>query len=231
MLRHTALFIWRDFTTDAQKLIMKKGLAYLRYGCPSVRSVDFGEDLFGGSSRLLEIKPYRRTPLWHARETGPPCNFDVILMLDFDDAEGLEAYNKDPVHAEVGDYDASVCRPERTARVDWWYDGPPLVREGAIRHTALYLWADGATDSQKESVQAGLKSLQDAVPGVRSLIIGQNVGTLTTDYDLILDVQFDNVEDARAYFDHPAQQEVAATVATCTMHEWTAKITHKMASG
>ena len=100
-----------------------------------------------------------------------------------------------------------------------------------IRHTALYLWADGITGPQRESVQEGLTSLQDSVPGVRSLVVGHNVGTLTTDFDLVLDVQFDTVEDARAYFDHSAQQEVAATAAKFTKHEWTAKITYKMASG
>ena len=231
MLRHTALFMWRDSTSEAQKLIMKKGLAYLRYGCASVREVDFGEDLLGGSSVLLQVKPYRRTPLWKARETGPPCNFDVTLNLDFDDAEGLKQYNLDPVHHEVGEYDASVCRPERTARIDWWYEGPSLVHRGWIRHLALYLWDDGATDGQKKSVREGLLSLKKSVPVVRSLVVGDNIGTLTTDYDLILDVQFADIEAVRAYFGHPAQREVAALAAGCMKNEWTARITHRMLSG
>jgi hypothetical protein len=231
MLRHTALFMWRDSTNDAQKLMMKKGLAYLRYGCLSVREVDFGEDLLGGSSTLLQVKPYRRTPLWKARETGPACNFDVTLNLDFDDAEGLKQYNLDEVHHEVGEYDASVCRPERTARVDWWYEGPSLVHRGWIRHTALYLWADGATDGQKKSVREGLLALKKSIPVVRSLVTGDNIGTLTTDYDLILDVQFADMEGVRAYFEHPALREAAALTAGLTKNEWTARITHRMLSG
>jgi len=231
MLRHTALFMWRDTTNDAQKLIMKKGLAYLRYGCSSPREVDFGEDLFGGSSILHQVKPYKRTPFWKAREIGPICNFDVTLNLDFDNAEGLKQYNLDPVHHEVGEYDASVCRPERTARVDWWYEGPSLVHRGWIRHTALYLWADGVTDAQKMSFREALPSLKQSVPAVRSLVVGDNIGTLTTDYDLILDVQFADIKDAQTYFDHPAQREVAALATKCMMNEWTARITHRMLSG
>ena len=75
MLRHTALFLHHHPVTDAQRLAQMKGWAYLSYGCPSVTSVDFGADLFGGSTSLLEVKPWERTPLWHARESGPPCNY------------------------------------------------------------------------------------------------------------------------------------------------------------
>ena len=48
-------------------------------------------------------------------------------MLDFVDAAGNEAYNDDDVHHEVGEYNASICRAELTARVDWNYDGEPLI--------------------------------------------------------------------------------------------------------
>ena len=38
----------------------------------------------------------------------------MFLSLDFDDQAGMDDYNKDPVHHEVGVYNESVCRPERT---------------------------------------------------------------------------------------------------------------------
>ena len=79
MLRHTALFLFKDTTTDPEELAALKGLADLSYGCPSVQAVDFGTDVFEGSSPLLEIKLWKRTPLWNARSEGPPSNFDIGL--------------------------------------------------------------------------------------------------------------------------------------------------------
>jgi hypothetical protein len=231
LLRHTALFMYRDSTTAEQKLSMWKGLAYLAFGCPSVRAFDFGHDLFGGSTPLLEVKPWKRTPLWKARKSGPPCNFDVSIDLDFDDQAGMDDYNKDDVHHEVGEYNASVCRAEFTARADWWYDGPPLIERGKIRHVSLFLWDDGVADSKKREAKEALASLKKSVPTVRRVTLGDNIGTHTTDYDLVLDAQFDDLEGARAYFEHPAQKEASALVAGLTKYEWTARITHTMQLG
>lgn len=231
MLRHTALFLLRDTTTDQGKLVAKKGLAYLAYGCPSVRSVDFGTDLRGGSRPLSEIKPWDRTPLWDARSVGPPSNFDMALHLDFDDQAGLEDYNEDDVHHEVAVYNVSVCDPERTARIDWWYDGSPRFERGGVRHTSLYLWSDEATDSQKDDVRAAFAALNGAVPGLGSLVTGDNVGTLRTDYDLLVDAQLGSPHDVETYLAHPAYGEALALAAVSTKFEWTATIAHTMASG
>lgn len=231
MLRHTALFMWRDTTDDTQKLVARKGLAYLSYGCSSVKAVDFGTDLLGGSAPLLDVEPWKRTPLWHARASGPPSNFDMALHLDFDDQAGLDAYNEDDVHHEVGVYNASVCRGERTARVDWWYDGSSRVETGAVRHTSLYLWGDDVTASQKSDVREAFLALERTVPGFRSVAVGDNVGTLTTDYDLIVDAHFADLTDAKVSMDHAAYEEALALVAPSTKYEWTARITHTMSSG
>jgi hypothetical protein len=231
LLRHTALFMWRDTTDENSKLVAKKGLAYLAYGCPSVRFVDFGTDLNGGSSPLLEVKPWDRTPLWDARGEGPPSRFDIALHLDFDDQAGLDHYNKDDVHHEVAVYNISVCRPERTARVDWWYEGPPRYERGGIRSTTLYLWSDEATDAQKEDVRRAYRDLDGRVPGLGSLLVADNVGTLRTDYDLIVDAQFESNENARAFEDHDGHREALELAAATTKYEWTARITHPMASG
>jgi hypothetical protein len=230
LLRHSALFLYKDTTTDDEKLAALKGLAYLSYGCPSVRAVDFGTDLFGGSSPLLEVKPWARTPLWNARNEGPPSNFDMALHLDFDDQAGLDDYNKDDVHHEVAVYNASVCRGEFTARVDWWYDGPPRIARFGARHTALFLWLDDATDAQKEDVKNAFASLSE-VPGVKSSVTADNVGTLTTDYDLIVDVMLDDPEAAKGLLDHPAYREATSLAAAATKYEWTARITHTMGAG
>jgi hypothetical protein len=231
MLRHTALFLWRDTTTEGAKLAALKGLAYLSYGCPSVRAVDFGVDQFGGSEVLREVKPWDRTPLWKARGEGPPSNYDMALHLDFDDQAGLDAYNDDDVHHEVAVYNASVCRGEFTARVDWWYDGPPRISRGGVRHTALYLWRDDTGGTERDDVREAFASLEQQVDHVTSVSVGDNVGTLTTDYDFLVDVTCDSAEDARALLDHDAYKEALGLAAKATKYEWTARITHLMASG
>ena len=150
MLRHTAFFLFREEITPEQRLAMLKGLAYMRFECGSVVALDYGTDLFGGSTPLRETKPWDRTPRWRAAEVGPPSNYDVALMLDFADQAGLDAYNDDDVHHEVGDYNASICRGELTARVDWHYDGDPLIEPGHVRHSAMFVWADDADDAAQE---------------------------------------------------------------------------------
>lgn len=230
MLRHTALFLWKDTTTEEQKLVALKGLAYLSYGCPSVEAVDFGTDLFGGSSPLLEVKPWKRTPLWKAREEGPPSNFDMALHLDFEKQEDLDAYNTDDVHHEVAVYNASICRGEFTARVDWWYDGPPRVQRFGARHTALFLWREATSDSEKEGVRGAFRSLS-SLPGVRSALVEDNVGSLTTDYDLIVDVMVDDHGAAQDLIGSPAYKEATDLAASVTKYEWTARITHEMGAG
>jgi hypothetical protein len=232
MLRHTALFLWRDTSNEQQKLVALKGLAYMSYGCPSVRALDFGTDLLGGSAPMIELKPWKRTPAWKAQETGLPYNWDMFLSLDFDDQKGMDAYNKDPVHHEVGVYNESVCRPERTSRIDWWYDGPPRIEKGLIHRVALYLWRDEATDTQKDDVREAFRSLNKSVPSVKSLITGDGtIGTLVTDYDLIVDGIFNTLDDCKAHMEHPAYKEALALAVGATKNEWTARLTHKMASG
>ena len=133
MLRHSAFFMFREDTTLEQGVEMLKGLAYMRFACPSVRALDFGLDEFGGSSSLREVKPWKRQPRWRSRKLGPAVSYDVALHLDFDDQAGMDDYNDDDVHHEVAVYNASICRGEETARVDWWYDGAPLITKNQVQ--------------------------------------------------------------------------------------------------
>lgn len=227
MLRHTALFIHRDTTTPQQALIMNKGLAYLRFECDSVRALDYGTDLFGGSSKLREIKPWLRTPLWRAERTGPVANYDTALHLDFDDEAGLAAYDDHDAHHEVGDYNASVSFGEFTARVDYWYDGPPLIQRGLVRHTALFIWQETADQAARQSATDAVRALGD-FPGVSRVTIGENVGKLTTDYDWIMDVQLNDTESARSLLESEAYTALTEQLANVTKFEWTARLTHRM---
>ena len=227
MFRHTAFFIFRPEITPQQHLAMLKGLAYMRFECASVLALDYGTDLFGGSQPLRETKPWDRTPRWRAASAGPPSNYDVALMLDFADAAGNEDYNNDDTHHEVGEYNASICRAELTARVDWEYDGEPLTRPGHVRHSAMFVWADDADDAAREDAQAQARRLESA-EGVEALTIGQSIGKLATDFDWILDVQLADETAAKSLLEGDLHGEVMRAIAPVTKYEWTARLTHRM---
>src|SRR5262245_40554738 len=180
--------MFKEDITAEKHLAMLKGLAYMRFECPSVQALDYGTDLLGGSTPLREVKPWDRTPRWHAEQEGPPCNYDVALMLDFANAAGNEAYNEDDVHHEVAVYNALVCRGELTARVDWEYEGDPRIRHGHVRHSQMFVWRDDADDADRKRAQEAMRALEsDAL--VDRVTIGQNVGKLQTDYDWLVDIQ------------------------------------------
>jgi hypothetical protein len=230
VLRHTAFFIHRDNTTPDDRFLMLKGLAFLRTECAGPVAGDYGDDLFGGSTRMREIKPWKRTPRWRGGDDGPPANYDVALHLDFDDQAGMDAYNADDVHHRVGQYNASINDPELTARVDWWYDGPPRTKRGLIRHSAMFIWADDADEGTRRSAIEAARSLGSA-PGVDSLAIGENVGPLTTDYDWLYDIHLTTQDAAKSLIDGSQFADVMKVVAAATKHEWTARITHLMRGG
>jgi hypothetical protein len=227
VLRHTAFFLFRDQITPAQHLAMLKGLAYMRFECKGVVALDYGTDLFDGSKILRETKPWDRTPRWRAAEVGPPSNYDVALMLDFEDQAGLDAYNDDDVHHEVGDYNASICRAELTARVDWNYDGDPLINPGHVRHSAMFVWRDEVDDAAKEAAWDEVRRLESA-DGVESLTVAPNVGPMKTDYDWILDVQLPDEPTAKALLEGELYSDVMAAIAPVTKYEWTARLSHVM---
>jgi hypothetical protein len=227
VLRHTAFFLHRDTTTADDRFEMLKGLVFLRSECAGPVAGDYGEDLFGGSRRLREIKPHQRTPKWRGRTEGPPSEFDVALHLDFEDQAGLDAYNEDDVHHRIGAFNASINEPELTARVDWWYDGPPLTRPGKIRHTAMFVWTDESDDAQRKAALEAVRRFEDA-PGIISVNTGENVGPLTTDYDWIYDVQLEDVEAARSLLDSELYRGILQAIGPTTKYEWTAQLTHRM---
>jgi hypothetical protein len=227
VLRHTAFFLYREDSTPAQRVMMLKGLAYLRFECKSVVAVDYGTDLFGGSSVLGDADPRDRTPRWRAAEVGPPSNFDVALMLDFADQERLQDYNEDEVHHEVSKYNAAVCQPEMTARVDWVYDGDPLINAGHVRHSAMFVWRDDADDAAKERAFAHAASLE-SVDGVDRVTVASNVGPMKTDFDWILDVDLLDGKRTKAMLGGREYGEAMAAIAAATKYEWTARLSHVM---
>lgn len=227
MLRHTALFIHRDTITEQQKLAMLRGLAFLRMECAGVRAGDYGPDLLGGSSRLLAVPPWKRTPRWRARREGPPSHYDVALHLDFDDETGLARYLADDTHRAVARFNASVSVSDLTARVDWRYEGAPLIRRGLVRHTAMFVWADDAPEGGRSRALDAARGLAKA-PGVVSAAIGEHVGAHAANFDWIVDVQIQHPAVARELVDGPLYAAAMAVIAPATKYEWTARVTHVM---
>jgi hypothetical protein len=228
VLRHSAFFMLKDTSGAEEARWMQKGSAFMRFTAAGPVAIDFGSDLFGGSSVLAGTKPWERTPRWRGSVEGPPCSYDVALHLDFEDEAGLKAYNDDDVHHEIAAYNVSVCQGELTARIDWWYDGDvPLIVPGHVRHAAMFLWRDGVDDATKEGVLEQITRLSEA-PGVERLSVGTNVGTLRTDYDWILDVDLPDEDAASEFTTCSAYADAMGALAISTKYEWTARMSHTM---
>jgi hypothetical protein len=151
----------------------------------------------------------------------------VALHLDFDDDAGFDAYNDDHAHAEVGAYNASINQGELTARINYWYDGPPAIAPGLIRHTALFLWKPDATETEKDAATAAAAGLSDA-PGVERATIGHNQPLLATDYDWIMDLHVTGPDALAGLLESGQYREAMESVIPATQYEWTATISHLM---
>jgi hypothetical protein len=224
MLRHSVLWTLRDTTTPELRLEMLKGLAFLGTECRSVGYGDFGEDLFGGAGTSSEA---RAIPMWRRYGLGPPASFDVALHLDFEDWARFEEYGADPVHESASRFNESVSWDELTARVDWYYDGAPPTRRGAVKHVAMFVWADGIGEADKQGALAAASALAGA-PEVDGVVTGVNSGIHPSDYDWIMDVQVADPAAAERLLGGPAYAKAMEAVAAVTKYEWTARVTHLM---
>jgi hypothetical protein len=227
MLRHSVLWVLRDTTTPALQAEMLAGLAYLRMECLMVRAGDYGADLFGGSRRLESPSPRERTPVWRRGAEGPPSNYDVALHLDFDDWTAYQRYSPDPAHQAASRFNGAVSWDEWTARVDWYYEDDPPTQRGHVRHIAMFVWADTATEAAKRRSLDAVRRLGGA-PGVEAVTIGENVGKLVSDYDWILDVQLPDRAAAEQFLHGRHYADAMADVAAATQYEWTARLSHIM---
>jgi hypothetical protein len=227
MLRHSVLYLHRDNASDDEKSSMLRGLAYLGMEFPSVCAGDYGDDIAGGSQRLLDVPPWTRPPRFRARGQGPPSNFDVALHLDFDDEAGLAAFEEDAAQQPVAAFNAAVTVDELTARVDWRYEGDVPNRRGHVRHCAMHVWRDDADPGTRARVFDAAMALA-ATPEVESVVVGESAGTRRSDYDWLLDVQFADAAAARSALDGERFAELTDVIAQATKDEWTARVTHLM---
>lgn len=98
LLRHVAMFRWRDGVTDEQRVAARDALAALKQQVPSVVEYTVGFDI--GRN---------------------PNNWDMVLVADFEDVGGLESYFAHPVMNAASDLVASVTQKEITARVQFTF--------------------------------------------------------------------------------------------------------------
>jgi quinol monooxygenase YgiN len=96
MLRHVAMFRWKDGVSDEQKVAARDALAALKQQVPSVVEYTVGFDIGRNQN-----------------------NWDMVLVADFDDVAGLESYFAHPVMNAASDLVASVTQKEITARVQF----------------------------------------------------------------------------------------------------------------
>jgi hypothetical protein len=227
MLRRSILFIFRDDATSEERSALLRGLSFLGLEVPSVAAGDYGDDIAGGSDRLLEIPPWKRTPRFHARGEGPPSNYDVALHLDFDDETALAAYEGHPATREVLRSASASTVGDLTARVDWRYDGDSLNRRGHYRHTAMHVWRDEADRDARSRALEAAGSLTTA-SGVESVAVGESSSGGAAEFDWILDVQLTDEAAAHAFLAGDAYRELVEAVGRATKDEWTARVTHLM---
>lgn len=104
MLRHVAMFKFKEDATDDQKVAARDALANLKGVVPSLLEMTAGLNLVHD---LYDRDKFR--------------NWDMVMVADFDDLEGLRSYFAHPVMKAASDFVASVTQKEITARVQFLY--------------------------------------------------------------------------------------------------------------
>ncbi len=104
MLRHVAMFKFREEATEEQRQASCDALSNLKGVVPSLRAMTVGRNL---EHDLYDREVYR--------------NWDMVLVADFDDLEGLGRYFAHPIMKAASDLTASVTQKEITARVQFLY--------------------------------------------------------------------------------------------------------------
>lgn len=72
-----------------------------------------------------------------------------------------------------------------------------------FRHVTMYRWASHVDPGHVDRVRAALDELAAVARGVRYQVHGADVGVSAATYDYLVVVDFDRVDDWRAYRDHP----------------------------
>ena len=109
MIRHVAMFKWKDGITEKEKSAVFRAWEEMQERVPSVSAFTGGPNI-------------ERTRHWSPDGwvDGPNTNnWDLVIVSDFADITALEAYFEHPFMNEVSDLVASATQPEITARVQF----------------------------------------------------------------------------------------------------------------
>ena len=72
-----------------------------------------------------------------------------------------------------------------------------------FRHVVMFRWAPHVDAAHVERVREASEALAAAIPQVRQMVHGSDVGVAEGNFDYVVVVDFDTVTDWRAYRDHP----------------------------
>ncbi len=73
-----------------------------------------------------------------------------------------------------------------------------------LTHIVTIRLRDEATHKQVESLVRGLRKLPDRIPEIRSYTVGEDMGLIVGNCDLVIVAEFASSDDLRAYMAHPA---------------------------
>ena len=79
-----------------------------------------------------------------------------------------------------------------------------------IRHIVLFKLKDFSSELERnealEKVLLNFGSLKGEIPEIRSFNVEKNITSGPGSYDVIIDSDFDSIEDLRSYQNHPAHR-------------------------
>ena len=78
-----------------------------------------------------------------------------------------------------------------------------------VRHVVTLTFRDDTTREQLDGIVASLRALPDAIPELKSYVVGADVGRSEGNASLAIVADFDSWEGYEAYRDHPQHVAVA----------------------
>jgi quinol monooxygenase YgiN len=95
-----------------------------------------------------------------------------------------------------------------------------------LRHIVLQRFKPEASAEERVALRAAIEGLRAAVPEIRSLVCGENVGSGPNHHDFAVVVDFDDMAAFRRYIDSAAHRAFVAGPAkiveklAAIQHEW-----------
>jgi hypothetical protein len=77
-----------------------------------------------------------------------------------------------------------------------------------LRHVVTLTFRDDTTPEQLDGIVGALRALPDAIPELKSYVVGTDVGRSAGNASLAIVADFDSWEGYEAYRDHPAHVAV-----------------------